>query len=70
MSWENALLMKQSNDVEKYGIEVTKMSQNYSFFSYREGEFQHQNPYICVSTRERSVQNLCRTLLSSQTSFN
>jgi len=34
MSWENALLMKVSNDVEKYEIEVTKMGQNYSFFSY------------------------------------
>ena len=32
MSWENALLMKLSNDVEKYEIEVTKMGQNYSFF--------------------------------------
>jgi len=28
MSWENALLMKLSNDVEKYEIEVTKMGQN------------------------------------------
>ena len=28
MSWENALLMKFSNDVEKYEIEVTKMGQN------------------------------------------
>jgi len=29
--------MKQFNDVEKYEIEVTKMSQNYSlFFSYSE----------------------------------
>ena len=27
MSWENALLMKLSNDVEKYEIEVTKMGQ-------------------------------------------
>ena len=26
--------MKMSNDVEKYEIEVTKMGQNYSFFSY------------------------------------
>jgi len=34
MSWENALLMKLSNGVEKYEIEVTKMDQNYSFFSY------------------------------------
>jgi len=33
MSWGNALLMKLSNDVEKYEIEVTKMGQNYSFFS-------------------------------------
>jgi len=32
MSWENALLMKLSNGVEKYEIEVTKMPQNYSFF--------------------------------------
>ena len=32
MSWENALQMKLSNDVEKYEIEVTKMSQNYLFF--------------------------------------
>jgi len=32
MSWENALLRKLSNDVEKYEIEVTKMGQNYSFF--------------------------------------
>jgi len=32
MSWENALLMKLSNDVVKYEIEVTKMGQNYSFF--------------------------------------
>jgi len=32
MSLENALLMKLSNDVEKYEIEVTKMAQNYSFF--------------------------------------
>ena len=42
MSWENALLMKLSNDVEKYEIEVTKMEkyeiegtkmgQNYSFY--------------------------------------
>jgi len=32
MSWENALLMKLSNDVEKYEIKVTKMGQNYSFF--------------------------------------
>jgi len=32
MLWENALLMKLSNDVEKYEIEVTKMGQNYSFF--------------------------------------
>ena len=30
MSWENALLMKLSNDVEKYEIEVTKMGQNFS----------------------------------------
>ena len=29
-----SLLMKLSNDVEKYEIEVTKMGQNYSFFSY------------------------------------
>ena len=29
---ENALLMKLSNDVEKYEIEVTKMGQNYSLF--------------------------------------
>ena len=28
--------MKLSNDVEKYEIEVTKMGQNYSFFSYSE----------------------------------
>ena len=35
MSWENALLTKLSNDVEKYEIEVTqmgKMGQNYSYF--------------------------------------
>jgi len=32
MSWENALLMKLSNDAEKYEIEVTKMGQNYSLF--------------------------------------
>jgi len=32
MSWENALLMKLSNDVEKYEIEVTKMGQNYSLY--------------------------------------
>jgi len=32
MSWENALLMKLSNDVEKDEIEVTKMGQNYSLF--------------------------------------
>jgi len=32
MSWENALVMKLSNDVEKYEIEVTKMGQNYSCF--------------------------------------
>jgi len=32
MSWENALLMKLSNDVEKYEIVVTKMGQNYPFF--------------------------------------
>ena len=32
MSWEKALLMKLSNDVEKYEIEVTKMGENYSFF--------------------------------------
>ena len=25
MSWENALTMKISNDVEKYEIEITKM---------------------------------------------
>jgi len=31
MSWENALLMKLSNVVEKYEIEVTKIGQNYSF---------------------------------------
>jgi len=29
MSRENALLMKLSNDVEVYEIEVTKMGQNY-----------------------------------------
>jgi len=29
---ETALLMKLSNDVEKYEIEVTKMGQNYSFY--------------------------------------
>ena len=32
MSWENALLMKLSNGVEKYEIVVTKMGQKYSFF--------------------------------------
>jgi len=32
MSWENALLMKLSNGVEMYEIEVAKMGQNYSFF--------------------------------------
>jgi len=32
MSWENAFLMKFSDDVEKYEIEVTKMGQKYSFF--------------------------------------
>jgi len=32
MSRENALLMKLSNGVEKYEIEVTKMGQNYSYF--------------------------------------
>jgi len=32
MPWENALLMKLSNDVEKHEIEVTKMGENYSFF--------------------------------------
>ena len=32
MSWENALLIKLSNGVEKYEIEVTKMGQNYSHF--------------------------------------
>ena len=32
MSWENALLMEFSNDVEKYEIEVTKMSQNNPFY--------------------------------------
>jgi len=32
MSWENALLMKVSNGVEMYEIEVTTMGQNYSFF--------------------------------------
>jgi len=35
MPWENALLMKLSNDVGKYEIVVIKMGQNYSFFSYR-----------------------------------
>jgi len=32
MSWENALLLKLSNDVENYEIEVTKIGQKYSFF--------------------------------------
>jgi len=32
MSWENTLVMKLSNDVEKYEIEVTKMGLNYSLF--------------------------------------
>jgi len=32
MSWENASLMKLSNDVERYEIEVTKMGQTCSFF--------------------------------------
>jgi len=32
MSWENALLMEFSNDVEKYETEVTKMSQNNPLF--------------------------------------
>jgi len=35
MSWENALLMKLSNDVEKYEIEVTKMGQNYLTYTSR-----------------------------------
>jgi len=34
MSRENALLMEFSNDVEKYEIEVTKMSQNSQLFFY------------------------------------
>jgi len=28
MSWEDALLMKLFNDVERYEIEVTRMGQN------------------------------------------
>jgi len=35
MSLENALLMKLSNDVEKYEIEVTKMVKSTHFFLQR-----------------------------------
>jgi len=34
MSLENALLMKLSNDVEKYEIEVTKNGSKLLIFSY------------------------------------
>ena len=33
--------MKPSNDVGKYEIEVTKMGQNYSFFSYSDMICEH-----------------------------
>ena len=52
MSWENALLMKLSNDVEKYEIEVTKMGQKYSFFLTSYQLQQKLRDYLgtCVST--------------------
>ena len=59
MSWENALLMKLSNDVEKYEIEVTKMGQNYSFFlAVLAHYWRFITPYLIVLSSPHLFQHL------------